>query len=247
MRSLWKLTVIEFKMFYREPIAMFFTLVFPLMMLFIFGSIYGNEPTPFFGGVGFIDTAVPSYTAMIIAMTGLISVTMIFSSYRESGILRRLQATPLSPQAILSALVIIIFLLTGCGMIVLVIAGKLVYNLQFLGNPFKIALAFTLGSFSFFSIGFVLSGLLKTARTAQIAANMIYFPMIFLSGATIPLEVLPSHIRQINQFLPLTHVVTLLRGLWVGNGFADHIKEITVLGGMMVVFLVLSVFTFRWE
>ncbi len=247
MKSLWKLTVIEFKMFYREPIAMFFTLVFPLMLLFIFGSIYGNEPTPFFGGVGFIDTAVPAYSAMIIAMTGLISVTLIFSSYRETGILRRLHATPLRPQTILSAIMIIVFMLTVAGMVILIIAGKLAYGLKFLGNPLKMTIAFILSSMSFFSIGFVLSGVLKTARAAQIASNAVYFPMIFLSGATIPREVLPEHLRTINQVLPLTHVVNLLRGLWVGNGFTDHIKEIIILTSMMVIFLVISFLTFRWD
>ncbi len=247
MKSLWKLTVVEFKMFCREPIAVFFTLVFPVMLLFIFGAVYGNAPSPFFGGVGFIDTAVPSYTAMIIAMTGLISVTLIFSSYRETGVLKRLHATPLKPQAILSAIVAIVFLLTVMGMIILIIAGKLVYDLKFLGNPLKMTLAFILSSLSFFSIGFVLSGILKTSRSAQIASNAVYFPMIFLSGATIPLEVLPKHVREFNQVLPLTHVVTLLRGLWVGNGFADHIKEIVVLSAMMIVFLIISVLSFRWD
>ena len=71
MKSLLKMTWVEAKLFLREPVGAFFTLAFPLMMLFLFGSIYGNEPTPMFGGRGTIDISVPSYTAMIVATTGL--------------------------------------------------------------------------------------------------------------------------------------------------------------------------------
>lgn len=135
MRGFWKLTWTEVKLFLREPMAAFFTLAFPLMMLFLFGSIYGNKPTPFFGGYGFVDVSVPAYTAMIIATSGLLSLTISMASYREQGILRRLRATPLRPQAILGAQVIVIFLITLLGMVLLVIAGRLVYGLRFEGNP----------------------------------------------------------------------------------------------------------------
>ena len=66
MRSLWKMTLTELKLYLREPIAAFFTLVFPVMLLLIFGSIYGNEPQVLFGGRGTVDMSVPAYMAMII-------------------------------------------------------------------------------------------------------------------------------------------------------------------------------------
>ncbi len=247
MRGFLKLVSIEFKMFYREPVAMFFTVIFPIMLLFIFGSIYGNEPTSFFGGVGYVDTAVPAFTSMIISMTGLLSITVIFTTYREQGILRRLQSTPIQPQAILSAILLILFLLNTLGMILLVIFGKIVYSLQFSGNVFTLFCGFTISSIAFFSIGFVLCGLIKTSRTAQVASNIIYFPMMFLSGSAIPLEVLPEHIRSFGKFLPLTHVVTLLRGLWSGDPISSHFTEIIVLSGVTVVGIIISVLTFKWE
>lgn len=100
MRGLWKLTLMEAKLFLREPFAAFFTLAFPLMMLFIFGSIYGNEPTPFFNGRGSVDVSVPRYMAMIIASVGMLSIAITLSVYRERGVLRRYRATPLRPQTI---------------------------------------------------------------------------------------------------------------------------------------------------
>lgn len=247
MRGVWKLTLVEIKLFLREPIAAFFTLVFPLMMLFLFGSIYGNKPVAFFGGVGYVDTAVPAFTAMIIATSGLLSLTIQVATYREKRILRRLRATPLRPQAILSAQVMTIFLMTVLGMILLLMAGKWIYGVRFSGNAVSIFFAFTLCSLSFFVLGFVLAGLFSTARTAQVAAMVIFYPMLFLSGAAIPLEVLPGTLRNYTQVLPLTHVVTLLRGLWIGDGWGDHLTEVIFLTAMLIVGLVVSAKTFRWE
>ena len=247
MRGVWKLTWMEMKLFLREPMAAFFTLAFPLMMLFLFGSIYGNEPTPFFGGVGYVDTSVPAFTAMIIATSGLLSLTIQMASYREHGVLRRLKATPLRPQAILSAQVTMIFLMTVLGMALLIAAGKVVYGLRFSGNPVDVLAAFVLSSLSFFALGFVLAGLMPTVRTAQIVAMVLFYPMLFLSGAAIPREVLPETIRQYAQVLPLTHVVTLLRGLWIGEGWGEHLTEVSILAALLVAGVIVSAKTFRWE
>ena len=247
MRGFWKLTFVEMKLFLREPVAAFFTLAFPLMLLFLFGSIYGNEPTPFFGGYGSVDVSVPGYTAMIIATSGLLSLAINMASYREHGILRRLKATPLRPQAILGAQVIVIFLMTALGMALLIIAGKMVYGLRFEGNPLSVLAAFVLSCMSFFALGFVLAGLLPTARTAQIVAMAIFYPMIFLSGAGLPREILPQNIREFAQVLPLTHVVTLLQGLWRGQSLGDHVLEIGILSALLIIGILISAKTFRWE
>ncbi|MFQ5641994.1 MAG: ABC transporter permease [bacterium] len=237
----------EMKLFLREPMAAFFTLVFPLMMLFLFGSIYGNKPSPFFGGYGSVDISVPSYTALIIATSGLIGLTIVLSTYREMGILRRLKATPLQPQTILTSQVFVIFVMTTLGMALLIIAAKIVYNLKFDGSVMNVLVAFVLGSLSFFAIGFVLASLTPTARSAQVIAMVLFYPMIFLSGATIPREVLPEAVRSYAQILPLTHVVNLLRGLWIGDSLAAHFREIIILITILFLGVAVSIKTFRWE
>jgi ABC-2 type transport system permease protein len=247
MHGLLKLTWIELKLFLREPIAAFFTLAFPLMMLFLFGSIYGNKPSSFYGGFGTIDISVPSYTAMIIGSSALLSLSIAVATYRETGVLKRLKATPLRPQTILGAQVAVIYLMTALGMVLLIAGGKLVYGLRFAGDALSVFAGFTLSAFSMFAIGFVLASLAPTARTAQVAGMVIFYPMIFLTGATIPREVLPETIRQYSQWLPLTHVVTLLRGLWVGEAWGGHIKEVIVLAALLVVGVVVSAKAFRWE
>lgn len=247
MRAFLKLTWTEAKLLLREPIGVFFTLAFPLMMLFLFGSIYGNKPIPFFGGYGSVDVSVPAYTAMIIATSGLLTLTIGMAGNRENGILRRLHATPLRPLIILSSQMTVIFTMTVAGMALLIVAGKIFYNLRFDGNPLSVAVAFILSSLSFFALGFVLAGLLPTARTAQVVGMVIFYPMIFLSGSTIPLESLPASVRSFARFLPLTHVVTLLRGLWIGEAWSRHYTEVIVLAVLLIVCALVSAKTFRWE
>lgn len=247
MKSLWKMTWIETKLFLREPVGAFFTLAFPLLLLFLFGSIYGNTPTPMFGGRGTIDISVPAYTAMIIATTSLMGLTITMAAYREQGILRRLRTTPISPLVVLTAQVIVLFLMTTLGMILLVVAGKIVYQMRFEGNALSLFAGFTLSSLSFFALGLVLAGLMPTARTAQVVGMVLLYPMLFLSGAGFPRELLPEAIKKVATFLPLTYVVNLLRGLWVGEAWSKHWLEVGVLAGILIVGIVISAITFRWE
>jgi ABC-2 type transport system permease protein len=190
---------------------------------------------------------VPAYTAMIIATTGLMGLTITMATYREKGILRRLRTTPISPLVVLAAQVIVLFLMTTFGMALLIIAGKLVYQLRFEGNPLSVLAGFVLCSLSFFAIGFVLAGLLPTARTAQVVGMVLLYPMLFLSGAGFPRELLPETIKKVSAFLPLTYVVNLLRGLWIGDAWGSHLLDISVLTGILILGVAVSAFTFRWE
>ena len=247
MRGLGKLIWVEAKLYLREPAAAFFTLIFPVGMLLLFGSIYGNEPTPLLGGYGTVDVSVPAYTAMIIATTAFVGLSITVASYRERGVLRRLGITPLRPEAVLAAQVAVLLVMTALGMVLLIIEGKLVYGLHFLGNPASVFLAFVLSCLSMFALGFVLAGLAPTARSAQVIGMGIFYPMIFLSGAGFPRELLPETIRKYSVVLPLTHVVTLLKGLWLGDSWGQHLTEVVVLLALLALGVAVSSRTFRWE
>lgn len=247
MRGLWKLTLVEAKLYLREPMATFFTLAFPLLLLFVFGSIYGNEPTEFFGGRGSVDVSVPAYMAMIIATVGLLSIAITVATYREFGILRRYRATPLRPHTILVATVLVNFAMTLLGVALLVTAAKLVYHLHFDGNVLVVTASFILSALSFFTLGFVIASLAPTARVAQIAGMVIFYPMLFFSGASIPQEIMPEQIRIASRFLPLTHVVRLLQGVWFGGTLDEYWVEIAVLVATLVAGVIIVGLTFRWE
>jgi ABC-2 type transport system permease protein len=184
---------------------------------------------------------------MIIATTGLMAITITMATYRENGILRRLRTTPVSPLVVLAAQVIVVFAMTTLGMLLLIVAGKLVYHVRFEGNAFSVLAGFILSSLSFFGLGFILAGLMPTARTAQVVGMVLLYPMLFLSGAGFPRELLPDTIKKISAFLPLTYVVNLLRGLWIGETWSQHITEAIVLGAMLLIGVLISVRTFRWE
>jgi ABC-2 type transport system permease protein len=247
MKSLLKMTWMEAKLFMREPVAAFFTLVFPLLYLFLFGIISGNEPTPQFGGQRTIDASIPGLTAVVICITGLMAINMTMSTYREKGILRRLRTTPVSPMVVLIAQVVVVFTMTALGMLLLVTAGTLVYHVRFEGNAFSLLAGFILSSLSFFSLGFILAGTMPTARSAWIFGMVLMYPMMFLSGAFFTVDILPAAIQKVSAFMPLTYVVNLLRGLWNGQPWGDHLLDVGVLAGMLVLGIIVSAKTFRWE
>lgn len=247
MRGLWKLTWMELKLFVRNPTGAFFTVIFPLMLLSVYGIMYSNELGGISDEYGLIDVSVPAFTGMVIAIAALTILNTEVATCREKGVLRRLKATPLRPLTILTAKLIMIFLMTCLGMVLMIVAGKLAFGLRFYGSLLNVVGGFLLSSFSFFAFGLVLASLMPNVRSAESVGFILLFVMLFFSGVFIPLEVIPEAVQQYAQVLPLTHVNTLLRGLWLGHGWGEHLKEVAVLAGILVAGVIISAKTFRWE
>jgi ABC-2 type transport system permease protein len=248
MKGLSKMMWMEAKLFLRDPVSSFFTLIFPLMMLLIFGTIYSNVPADSgSGGKEAIASLIPAFISMVIGITGMMANTMTMATYRENGILRRLRTTPVSPLVIMTTQITVGFVMTALGTLLLVVAGKLIYQVHTDGNAFSILGGFTLGCLSFFGIGFILAGLLPTARTAQIIAMVLVYPMLIFSGAAWPRELMPTAIEKISAFVPLTYVVNLLSGMWSGDSWSMHVTDIAVLVVMLLGGVLVSTKLFRWE
>lgn len=247
MKSYTQLLITDLRLFLREPITAFFTLGFPIMLVLIFGSMFGNEPTPLLGGYGSMDVSMPAYTALILGSVGFMTVAMGTSSYREMGVLRRYRATPLRPVTYILADVTVNLIMTLLGMAGVVLVGWLLYRVRFEGQPFSVFVAVVLSALAMFSIGYLMASLAPNARAAQVISMVIFYPMMFLSGAGMPLELLPATIRRIADFLPLTYPVRLLRGLWFGGTWSEHWLEVAILGGILVVCTALASRLFRWE
>jgi ABC-2 type transport system permease protein len=247
MRGLKQLTVMNFKLYLREPIATFFTLAFPPLLVLLFGAMYGNDPSPIYGGYGAMDITMPAYTALILGTIGLLGVPITTSGYREQGVLRRFRATPMRPLTYIIADLLTNLIMTLLGMIILIGVGWALYKVRFEGHVLSVFVAVVFSGLTMFSIGYLIASLAPGARTAQVIGMVIFYPMMFLSGASIPLEVMPEGVRRISDFLPLTHVVTLLRGLWFGEGWGEHLTEVLVLAGILVVGAGLAARFFRWE
>lgn len=245
MREFWKLTWTEVKLQLREPLATFFTLVFPLMLLVLFGSIYGNEPESFLGGYGQVDLSVPGYIGMIIGTIGMLGLPATLANYRQQGILRRFRATPLRPEVVLWSQVAVNVIMTVLGVALLTVAGRLLFDLRPPAVTLAMVPAVLVGAFSFFAVGFVMAGLMPTARSAQAVGMALFFPMLFLSGAAMPRQIMPESIQRLAEFLPLTHVVKLLEDLWFRGDW--NLVSLGVVSAMLVAGLIVSRHTFRWE
>lgn len=242
-----KLTLMEFKLFTRNFINMFFLLVFPSLMLLLFGGIFGNEPEALYGGYGVIDISVPAYAGMVISITGLMSLPLTICEYREKKILKRFQATPLSPVYVIISQISVNLLMTIAGMLLLFLVGRVVFNLRFMGSFLPVAAVFLFSTLSIFSVGFLIAGLAPNMRAATAIANLVYFPMLFLTGATIPMELMPALMQKIAAVLPVTHVVRAMKAIWLGEAAEVLFPSLLVLGGVLLVCSYLSLKLFRWE
>ncbi len=247
MNTLWKLTLVQSKLYLREPIGAFFTLLFAPLVLILFGFIYGNDPMPMLDGRGSMDVSVPAYTGMIIGSVGLLSVPIATAARREAGVLRRFRATPLRPVVYLAADVLVYLAMTLLGILLLFLVGKVAYNVRFDGEPFSVLAGITLGTCTFLAVGYILAGLAPSARLAQVVGMVIFYPMMFLSGASIPLEMMPEGVQTFSRYIPLTYVVALLKGLWFGGGWGEYLLEVGVLLGLLAAGVLIAARVFRWE
>ena len=245
MNATLKMTWTEFKLLLRNPVAVGFTIPFPVMLILIYGLIWGNTPNPLYGGYGMIDVLVPAYLALIIVTAGLMNLPIALASRREQGILRRFRATPLHPSVVLGSQISVNLFLAAIGAILTIAVGKLLFNLKMPVEPVGVALAFALCSLSFFALSFLIAGLARTADAARSIGMALFFPMMMLSGAALPRALMPATVQRISEFLPMTQVVILIQSLWWGGGWIA--VSVVMLISLMIFGAIISMRTFRWE
>ncbi len=248
LRGLWKLTWIEIKIFLREPLGAFGTIVFPVLVFLGLSQVPRRKLTPPpFGASSFIRVGLPVLVSLLIAISAVLSLVTIISIYREGGILKRLRATPLRPQTILTAHVIAKLIFTAATLALMVLAGKRYYPAGVHVPWFSFAIALLLSTWSILSIGFLIASIVPTARFAQPIGAIILYPMMGVSGVFVSIEMLPPVLRAVARVLPLTYAVPLLQGIWNGDAWLAHVGDVA---GLVVVFVVctaLSARVFRWE
>ncbi len=248
LRGLWKLTWIETKIFLREPMGAFGTIVFPVFIFLGLGRVASRRLTgPALAASGFIRVGLPVLASLLIAVSAVLSLVTIISIYREGGILKRLRATPLRPRTILTAHVLVKLILTAVSLVLMVLAGKRYYPVGVQVPLFSFTIALLISTWSILSIGFLIASFVPTARFAQPIGAVILYPMIALSGLFMPLELLPPQLQAVARVLPLTYAVSLLQGIWKGDAWSTHVGDIAALVLVFVVCTALSAKVFRWE
>ncbi|HEV8041812.1 MAG TPA: ABC transporter permease [Bryobacteraceae bacterium] len=246
--GLWKLTWLEIKIFMREPLGAFGSILFPVLVFVVAGRLLGGRVTPSSISVaGFVRVGLPVLASVLISLSGVLSLVTIIAIYREGGILKRLRATPLRPQTILTAHVLVKLALTLVTLALMVLAGKRYYPIDVSVPIFGFAIALLISTWSILSIGFLIASIVPTARFAQPIGAAILYPMIALCGLFVPLASLPPVLRAAARLLPLTYSVSLLEGIWKGEAWSAHIGDIAALVVIFVICTALSAKVFRWE
>lgn len=246
MRGLGSLVIAEFRLLMREPATVFFGLAFPLLLLLIFGSIFGNKPEPRFGGLGQLDMSVQGYLVMVIGTACLMGIPITVAAYRELGILKRLKATPLHPAAIIVSQIAVNAIVAAAGSVLLLLAGWLLYDLRLPDAISGLIGAWVVSYLAFATFGFILGGIVPNARAAQAAGSVIFFPQLFLSGsAGIPRQLFPDTLRTLTEFLPMTQAVELIESVW--RGFGWDVVALVTMAAIGIISTAISIWTFRWE
>jgi ABC-2 type transport system permease protein len=248
LRGLWKLTWIEIKIFLREPLGAFGTIGFPVLIFLALGRVFGRGQTPSsLAATGFVRVGLPVLASILISLSAVLSLVTIISIYREGGILKRLRATPLRPQTILAAHVIVKLILTASSLALMVLAGKRYYPVGVQAPFFSFTIALLISTWSILSIGFLIASIVPTARFAQPIGAIILYPMIAVSGLFVPIESLPPALHAVSKVVPLTYTVSLLEGIWRGDPWSAHVGDVAALAFIFVVCTALSAKVFRWE
>src|SRR5436309_11460088 len=245
LRGLWNLTWIEIKIFMREPLGAVGTIVVPVVVFVILGRVAGAPGSR--ASANLVGVALPVLASMLIAISAVLSLTTIISIYREGGILKRLRATPLRPQTILTAHVVVKLLLTAVTLALMVLAGKRYYPIGVHVPLFSFTIALLISTWSILSIGFLIASIVPTARFAQLIGGFIMYPMVGFSGLFVPVEALPPVLQAVARVLPLTYAVALLQGIWNGDTWSAHVGDVAALAVVFVVCTALSAKVFRWE
>jgi len=248
LRGLWKLTWLEIKIFMREPLGVLGSVGIPVLIFVVFGRILGTQAERVSSDVPrAISVDLPILASLLITASTVLSLVAIIAIYREGGILRRLRATPLRPYTILTAHVLVKLLFTAITLGIMLLVGRRYYSVD-AGVPlvsFTLALLFS--TVSLLSLGFLVASLVPTARFAQPIGTLILYPMLGVSGLFMPVASLPPMLQVVARALPLTYAVSLLRGIWHGEGWFAHAGDVAVLAGMFLAFTALSTKVFRWE
>jgi ABC-2 type transport system permease protein len=248
LRGLWKLTWIEIKIFLREPLGAFGTIGIPVLVFLLAGRVVGHRlPPTSLAANSLLSVGLPVLASILILIGAVLSLVTIISIYREGGILKRLRATPLRPQTILTAHVLVKLLLTAATLALMLLAGKRYYPVGIHVPWVGFTIALLISTWSILSVGFLIASIVPTARFAQPISSVIMYPMIAVSGLFTPVASLSPTLRAVSRVVPLTYAVSLLEGIWKGDAWWPHVGDIAALGVVFIVCTALSAKVFRWE
>src|SRR5262245_13924985 len=247
MGGLFQLTWLEIKIFLREPLGAIGTLAVPVILYIGMGRAVAPRLSQAPQSSGFVYYATPVFAAIMLMLRSVLSLVTIVAIYREGGILKRLRATPLRPWTILTAHVLAKLLFTAVTLVILILLGKRYYPVDLRIPYVSFTLALILATWSTLAIGFVIASVIKTARFAQPAGALVFYPMVALSGLFYPISSMSPGLRAAARLTPMTYVVSLLMGILKGDAWSAHLLDVGALVLTFVLCMAISSKLFRWE
>jgi len=244
---LWRQIVLETRLFIRRKDDLFWTIAFPVFFMILYGLIYGDTFWQDYG-IRAIDYTIPGIMVMALMVTGIMATASGFAEEREKGLYRRLALTPLKRHTLLAGQIIHRYFVIMVQILLLLLIGILAFKIKINGNYFWLWLVMTIGGLCFLSVGFALTGLIRSARSATPICMTVYFLLMFLGGLFFPVNVMPEFLKHIANALPATNLNDILRMVMLqGATLADVWQELLIVGGWTAGCLILAVKFFRWE
>ena len=241
MRNAWTLTKIRMRLALRNRAFIFFSLVFPLIFLFLFLGLFARSNV----------AAVPYMLASVLAITVMgsfwgLSIQLV--TFREQGILRRFRVAPVGPGAMLASSILSNYILTLPTVTIEFALARRVFHMNQWGNLGGVFFLITLGIVTFAALGLIIASVTNSTQETQVINQILWSAFLFLSGATLPLPMLPVWIQRFALFLPATYLVTGLERVMVARvGVTQIFPEIIALSVSAALAFFLSQQLFRWE
>ena len=247
MNTLIRQTRMQMRLFLRRKDELFWTLAFPVLFILLFGAIYGNSKWEGMS-IRSIDYLLPGIIVMGAMVTGIMRTATAFVQEREQGIYRRLALTPLTRTTLIGSQLLQHYLVIIVQTLLLVAIGGLAFKTHLTGNTALFWLTLSVGALCFMSIGFALTGLIKTLRSATPIIQITYFALMFLGGIFFPNSLLPKWLGNAASILPSTQLGDALRAVvYNGGGIGDIWPKLAIMGAWIAVCMVVSIRFFRWE
>ena len=247
MSALSKMTTVEAKLFGREPIAMFWGLVFPAALLLVLGLFFPGADTPSadLGGFRLVDLYAPIVLALALATLAFATLPAILATYRERGVLRRLQTTPVNPWRLVTAqLIVQVSVALIAGGLAIAIAA-MVFDIPLPESPLTFLGVYLLAAASMLAIGLLIGAVAPTVSSGQGIGMAVYFPMLFFAGVYFPRQAFPEGLKTISDLTPAGAAVQALSDTWAGT--APSASNLVVMAAYAIGAGVLAALVFRWE
>jgi ABC-2 type transport system permease protein len=237
----------EQRLYWRSRELAFFTFLFPLLLFVLLDSVYGDNVVKGEGvkASSYLLAGILGYGLASTAFAGLAIVLVL---RRESGILKRLRATPLPPGSYLAAVIVSTVLVFAVEAAALLFLGRVVFDIELATQWFSLVLGLLLGAMSFAALGIALAGWIRSAEGASAVVNAIYLPMAFLSGAFVSPHEYPRFLEVIAEVLPLTYFIRLMRDVVLRDQtiWSSWESAVVVAAWGLAAVLVIAVRGFRW-